>query len=188
MTNFVERVPFVFLFCALFLSACVNQTASFSVPEKVLFQNKVFEKMTHSELGDMQQMLYLASGTAQNPDDWQQGVLIFLDRNTQGRTIAERMALRQASFAAQDGTLANVTIQGEELQSQVIYPPTARFANVQLEVSRGRESLCGFSQMQFADKRSVLGEKTQELESYRPILANLMQQFEKLDWQILCRK
>lgn len=177
----------VFLPFVLFLSACMTQTASFSVPEKVFFQNKVFEKITHSELGEMQQMLYLPSGTAQDPDAWQQGVLIFLDRNSQGRTLAERMALRQSNFAAQDGTLANVKIQGEELQSQVIYPPTAHLTNVQLEVSRGREGICGFSQMQFADKRSVSSKKIPKLESYQPILADLMQQFEKLDWQILCR-
>lgn len=175
------------LLMAVFLGGCVSQTAQFSLPEKIDFQGKTFEKVTHNQIDEMQQLLYLPQGTDKNPDNWQQGVLIFLDKNSQGQTLQQRAALRQASFARQAGTLANVTLKGEELQSQVIYPPTERFADVQLEVSRGQNFACGFGQMQFADKRAVSAKKVQNLAHFQPLVVKLAAEFSRLAWQMACK-
>lgn len=176
----------VFVTCAI-LSGCVTQTGSFSVPEKLTFQNNVFEKTTHTQLDEMQQLLYLPSGTEKNPDNWQQGVLIFLDKNSQNRSLNERAELRRATFAKQPDTLAHIDLRGDELRSEVIYPPTERFQDVQLEVSRGRNLECGFGQMQFADKRSVSTKNVQNIQQYQPLVATLAQQFAQLAWQIGCK-
>lgn len=176
----------VFVTCAI-LSGCVTQTGSFSVPEKLTFQNNVFEKTTHTQLDEMQQLLYLPSGTEKNPDNWQQGVLIFLDKNSKNRSLNERAELRRATFAKQPDTLAYIDLLGDELRSEVIYPPTERFQDVQLEVSRGRNLECGFGQMQFADKRSVSTKNVQNIQQYQPLVATLAQQFAQLAWQIGCK-
>lgn len=176
-----------FLLTSVILSGCVTQTGSFSVPDTLTFQNKVFEKTTHTQLDEMQQLLYLPSGTDKNPDNWQQGVLIFLDKNSQNSTLAERAELRRSNFAKQPQTTAKVAVVHDELRSEVVYPPTERFQNVQLEVSRGRNLTCGFGQMQFADKRSVSGKNLQNLSQYQPLVVKLAQQFSQLAWQIGCK-
>lgn len=176
-----------FLLTSVILSGCVTQTGSFSVPDTLTFQNKVFEKTTHTQLDEMQQLLYLPSGTDKNPDNWQQGVLIFLDKNSQNRTLAERAELRRSNFAKQPQTEAKVEVVHDELRSEVIYPPTERFQDVQLEVSRGRNLECGFGQMQFADKRSVSTKNVQNIQQYQPLVATLAQQFAQLAWQIGCK-
>lgn len=176
-----------FLLTSVILSGCVTQTGSFSVPDTLTFQNKVFEKTTHTQLDEMQQLLYLPSGTDKNPDNWQQGVLIFLDKNSQNRTLAERAELRRSNFAKQPQTEAKVEVVHDELRSEVVYPPTERFQNVQLEVSRGRNLECGFGQMQFAYKRSVSSKNLQNLSQYQPLVATLAQQFAQLAWQIGCK-
>lgn len=179
-----KRIAYVFL--VLLLSGCVSQPSQFTSPEKIYFQSQIFERITHNELGDMQQMLYLPKNSEQNPENWQQGVLIFLDKNSQGRSLQERMELRKTSFLAQTDTLAKVEIIGVELQSQVIYPPTERFPDVQLEVTRGKEFRCGYGQMQFANKQSISSKNLQDLSQYQSLVAKMAQDFAELAWQIGC--
>lgn len=164
------------------LSACVRAPLQFHLPEKVAFDGVNYHKITHTQLGEMQQSLYLPKDRADqppNPDDWAQGLLFFVDsRHT---PLAERLALREKAFARQTGTQAKLAILNDELQSQVIYPPTERFQNQQLEVSRGRNSACGFSQMQLSHKRLVSEKNLQQP------LADLALAFAALAWQIECR-
>lgn len=83
------------------------------------------------------------------------GILFFLDKNSKNQTLEQRAAFRQASFAKKPELEAKVAIEQNELHSSVIYPPTERFNNVMLEVTRGRNLACGYGQIQFADKREV---------------------------------
>lgn len=170
------------------LTGCSVQYGQFAVPTEVRFADKVFEIASDNRLDEMRQILYLPQGSAKNPDNWQQGFLIFLDRNAQGRTLAERQTLRQQSFAKQPHTQANVRLVGNELRSQVLYPPTERFHNYQLEVTRGREFACGFGQMQFADKRSDFAKNQQQPTAYLRILEELAQSLAQLPWLMECRK
>lgn len=170
---------------ALLLSGCVSSPTQFAVPDKIRFQQTTFEPASHSQIDEMQQWLYLPSGTAKDPDNWQKGLLIFVDRNSAGKSLQERASRRKAHFTKQE-SLAQVEIVGQELQSQVIYPPTERFQNVQLEVSRGRDLACGFAQMQFADKRSVSAKNLQNLAAFQPLVVKLATEFSQLAWQIGC--
>lgn len=172
---------------SLLLTACVSKTPQFALPEKVNFDGQTFIKVTENQIGEMQQMLYLPQISEQNPNNWQKGILFFLDKNSQQKTLAERVTLRQKAFQKQADTLANVAIIGNELRSEVVYPPTERFNDVQLEVSRGRDLACGFGQMQFSDKRSVSVKKIQNLTPYQSTLRQLADDFNRLAWQIQCK-
>lgn len=171
----------------LFLASCTNQVTQFATPEKITFQNQTFERVTHTQLDEMQQMLYLPSQSDKNPEQWDKGLLIFLDKNSAGQTLEQRAKLRTQSFAKQSQTQAKVEIKNNELRSEVIYPPTERFNNVQLEVSRGKELNCGFGQMQFADKRMISNKKLQNLSQFQPLVTQLAIDFSQLAWQIECQ-
>ncbi|MDH2998478.1 ABC transporter ATPase [Pasteurellaceae bacterium LFhippo2] len=175
------------LIFSLFLTGCAVHQAQFSVPDKVSFKGTTFEKVTHNQIDQMQQMLYLPEQSVKNPDDWNQGILLFLDKNSDAQTLQQRVELRQQSFAKQPSTKADIKIIGDELRSEVIYPPTERFPNVMLEVSRGRDSQCGYGQIQFSDKRSVSAKKLQNLTAYQSALTELAAQFSQLAWQIECK-
>lgn len=178
---------FVALGGALLLSGCVNTVSQFSIPNSIAFKGMIFEKVTHSQIDEMQQLLYLPQGSKQDPNQWLQGLLIFLDKNTQSISLVERVARRKQSFAKQVDTIANIDIAGNELQSQIIYPPTARFQDVQLEVSRGKDFSCGYGQMQFSDKRVISGNKLPNLQDYQAELQQLAKAFSRLSWQMECR-
>lgn len=175
------------LFGVVLLAGCTTQSPQFSTPEKITFQNQAFERVTHTQLDDMQQMLYLPSEGSKDPENWDKGLLIFLDKNSREQTLEERAELRKEAFAQQAQTQAKVEIRNQELHSQVIYPPTERFKNVQLEVSRGKDFACGFGQIQLADKRSVSHKKLQNLSQFQPLVISLAQQLSQLAWQIECK-
>lgn len=182
-----QKNSIVFVLLSLFLSACSITQSQFKLPEQIDFQGKSYQKVTHNQIDEMQQLLYLPSQSEKNPENWQQGILLFLDKNAANKSLEERLTLRQNAFAKQSRTKANLVIEQNELRSQVIYPPTARFPDVLLEVSRGRNLTCGFGQMQFSDKRSVPAKNLQNLSSYQGSLRELAQQFAKLAWQISCQ-
>lgn len=182
-----QKNSIVFVLLSLFLSACSITQSQFKLPEQIDFQGKSYQKVTHNQIDEMQQLLYLPSQSEKNPENWQQGILLFLDKNAANKSLEERLTLRQNAFAKQSRTKANLVIEQNELRSQVIYPPTARFPDILLEVSRGRNLTCGFGQMQFSDKRSVPAKNLQNLSSYQGSLRELAQQFAKLAWQISCQ-
>lgn len=176
----------VFAFFSLFLTACQVGQKQFSLPESVNFQGKRYEKVTHNRIDEMQSLLYLPAQSTKDPENWQQGILLFVDKNSQGKTLAERVALRQKSFNEAEA-LHNVSVVQNELKSEVIYPPTARFNDVLLEVSRGKDSVCGYSQMQFSDKRSISAGVSPNLRSYVSDLSTLATEFNQLAWPIRCQ-
>lgn len=171
---------------AFLLSACVTQP-QFSLPKEVAFQGKNYQQVTQNQLDEMQQSLFLLQNSRQDPDNWQQGILLFTDKNSQQKTLNERVVLRKNTFAKQAETRAEVAVIGNELRSQVLYPPTARFRDYQLEVSRGRDSECGYSQMQFSVKYALSEAKSANIAAYWRDLTQLAAQFMQLPWQIECR-
>lgn len=173
-------------FLPLFLTGCVVTPPQFSIPEQVNFQGKIYQKVTQNQLDEMQQSLFLLKESSKDPNNWQQGILLFTDKNSQQKSLADRVELRQQTFAKQSDTKAKVAIVGDELQSQVLYPPTERFNDYQLEVTRGRNSQCGYSQMQFSDKRSVSAKNLQNPTAYIKDLQQMAWQFSQLAWQIEC--
>ncbi|WP_373768000.1 ABC transporter ATPase [Glaesserella sp.] len=175
------------IFLPLVLTGCVVTQPDFLIPEQINYQGKTYEKVTHNQLDEMQQSLFLPQDSNKNPEQWQQGILLFTDKNSQQKSLNDRVELRQNTFAKQPDTKAKVAVVGEELQSEVLYPPTARFNDYQLEVSRGRNSQCGYSQMQLADKRSVSAKNLQNLTAYLNELHQMALQFSQLAWQIECK-
>ena len=173
-----------FALFSLFLTACQFKTGGFDLPDAVTFQKQRFEKVTQNQIDEMQQLLYLPVEGAKNPENWQKGILIFVDK---GMSLADRASLRQNAFAQQVDTQAKVEVAQNELRSEVLYPPTERFNDVQLEVSRGRDLQCGYAQMQFSDKRSAFANKSQNLTAYQQALSELALEFSRLAWQVNCQ-
>lgn len=176
-----------FAILSLFLTACQLKTDGFNLPDAVTFQKQRFEKVTQNQIDEMQQLLYLPAEGTKNPENWQKGILIFVDKNSKRMSLADRASLRQNAFARQADTQAKVEVVQNELRSEVLYPPTERFNDVQLEVSRGRDLQCGYAQMQFSDKRSAFAKKSQNLTAYQQVLSELAIEFSRLAWQVNCQ-
>lgn len=179
----MRRLTFFALF-SLFLTACSNQFSTFRIPEKIAFLDETFEKANHSQLDEMQQLLYLPSRSDKNPDNWAMGILIFLDSDKELKSLEERLALRK-SYVQMPETQMQIAVVGNELHSEIIYPPTERFQNIQLEATRGRNLACGFGQMQFAYKLPK-PKKGISLSQYQPKLSEIAHRFAALPWQIHC--
>lgn len=172
---------------SLFLTACNITPKQFSLPDKVNFQGKAYVKVTDNRIDEMRQLLYLPAESSRDPEHWNKGILFFLDQNSQGKSLLQRVTLRQKAFATQSGTLSKVYIENQELRSQVMYPPTDRFNDVLLEVSRGRNLQCGYGQIQYSDKRPVLAKKLQNVTTYQTSLVQLAQQLAVMPWLITCK-
>lgn len=172
---------------SLFLTACSLTQKQFDLPEKVDFQGKSYVKVTDNRIDEMRQLLYLPSDGKKDPEHWNTGILFFLDQNSQGNTLQQRVELRQAAFAQQNNTQSKIRIENQELRSEVIYPPTERFNDVLLEVSRGRNLQCGYGQIQYSDKRSVLTKKERNSTAYQASLLQLAQQLAAMPWLVSCK-
>ncbi|MCK3657037.1 hypothetical protein A4G19_15350 [Pasteurellaceae bacterium Macca] len=174
-----------------FLTACSLNAPHFVQPQKVQLNGQSYEMVTDNRLDHLRQSLYLPSNSSRNPDDWQQGILLFSEEGKTVQSLAERVRFRQ-DFAKKKGTHSQIALvdnQGveQELRSEAIHPPTARFQNVQLEVTRGRNSACGYSQIQFAKKEPVR-KQTSDLTAFQSQLTELAQLLAALPWQMECQK
>lgn len=181
------RIAILVIF-TLFLPACTLTPHEFSLPKRVDFAGKTFVKVTDNRLDELQQLLYLPEQGEKNPENWEQGILFFLDRNLPQQTLKQRANFRQKHFAEQPQIQANVEIIGNELQSQIAYPPTERYPNVLLEVSQGRNLACGYGQIQYSTKQAVKNAKNlPNLTAYQPILFQLAQSLAQLPWLVTCK-
>lgn len=181
---------FTLVVFSVFVTACVNHTVDFSLPDIVQFDGKRYQKITDNRLDEMRQLLYLPSDSTKDPENWQQGILFFLDKNSARKSLEERLTLREKALERQSDLQKNLVIKDGELRSQIIYPPTDRFRNIQLELSRGRNLSCGFGQIQFSSKRFVaenLTKNSVDLTAYQPEMAQLTEKFILFPWLIECK-
>lgn len=173
---------------ALFFTACTTRLPELVFPNHLNFQGKTYQKVTDNRLDEMRQSLYLASDSEKNPEDWQQGFLLFSDQNSAGQTLEQRVAFRKETAVNLPETYVAYQVEQNELRSQAIYLPTERFKNVQLEVTRGRNLACGYGQMQFAQKKYKIAKSCENsTRCYQAELQNLMNKFNQLAWQMECR-
>lgn len=182
---------FILVIFSAFVTACVNRPVDFSLPDIVQFDGQRYQKITDNRLDEMRQLLYLPSDGAKDPENWQQGILFFLDKNTIHKSLEERLTLREKLFEKQSNLQKKLVIEDGELRSQIIYPPTDRFHNIQLELSRGRNLPCGFGQIQFSNKRSIttenLTKNSVDLTADQLEIAQLAEKFILFPWLIECK-
>lgn len=190
MANILFSKRMVFTFTLLILNACSSRVTQFSVPKKVEFQGENYVKVTDNQLDEMQHLLYLPENSRKNAEDWDKGILFFFDKNSKSQSLEQRLAFRQSSFAKQPTAESEFAILHNELQSKIIYPPTERFQNVMLEVTRGRNLSCGYGQIQISDKRAInpkIAKKSENLTAYTDEMVKLALAFNQMPWQIECR-
>lgn len=172
---------------SLLLTGCATQK-SFSFPERIDFQGKKYEKTRHNQIDKLEQLLYLPNKDDKNLENWQSAILIFLDRNIPIQPLQTRLMWRQQMYIKHPSIHIKLQIKQDELRSEILYPPNERQKNIQLEVTRGQNSNCGYGQVQFSDKRSDFGNNLQNmLASYQQELTKLAQQFAQLPWPIGCQ-
>lgn len=63
-----QKNSIVFVLLSLFLSACSITQSQFKLPEQIDFQGKSYQKVTHNQIDEMQQLLYLPSQSEKNPE------------------------------------------------------------------------------------------------------------------------
>lgn len=181
----------ILLAAVIGLVGCVSQIPQFSVPDKVIFQEQTYVKVTANQIDEMQHLLYLPENGERNPEQWDKGVLFFLDKNSANQTLAQRAAFRHSRLTQQTDVVVQLRIEQNELRSSVVYPPTERFNNVMLEVTRGRNSNCGYGQIQFSDKREILPQnvkKSRNLTAYTQEIVKLATALNQMAWQLQCKE
>ncbi len=70
------------VFVAFSLAGCATNVSQFAMPDVVRFGQDNFVKVTHSQIDEMQHLLYLPENSEKNPENWQKGILFFLDKNS----------------------------------------------------------------------------------------------------------
>lgn len=183
-------------FC-FFLTACVNTSSQkisskrdsqpFKLPQEIIFEGEHYVPVKHSQINEMQNIVYLLKLEKQNLKNWQKALFIFLDENTQNKTLQQRLNLREIIFKQQPKIIAKLQIINNELQGKIIYPPTQREQNVQLSISRGRNLECGFAEIQYAEKRLDFMKNLQKQIIQKEVKQNA-QKLSKLDWIISCKE
>ncbi|MDP8079862.1 hypothetical protein [Phocoenobacter skyensis] len=187
---------FIFANFCLYLTACVSygsqqpQKLSFNIPQSIKFDGKEYIKSNHSRLEGMEHIVYLSNNKKVNTENWQQAIFIFLDNSVAVRpaiSLKERLNIRKNIYKSQHKILADLIINNAELQSKIISPPTEREHNILLEVSRGRNSQCGFGEIQYAIKRLDFAKNLPNVTAYKAEVNEIATQFAQLKWQIKCQ-
>ncbi|MDP8163472.1 ABC transporter ATPase [Pasteurella skyensis] len=182
-------------FC-LYLTACVShnsqqpQKLSFNIPQSIKFDGQEYIKSNHSRLEGMEHIVYLPNNKKVNTENWQQAIFIFLDNSVAVRpaiSLKERLNIRKNIYKSQHKILADLAINNAELQSKIISPPTEREHNILLEVFRGRNSQCGFGEIQYAIKRLDFAKNLPNVTAYKAEVNDIATQFAQLKWQIKCQ-
>ncbi|MDP8170759.1 ABC transporter ATPase [Pasteurella skyensis] len=187
---------FIFANFCLYLTTCVSyssqqpQKLSFNIPQSIKFDGQEYIKSNHSRLEGMEHIVYLSHNKKVNTENWQQAIFIFLDNSVAVRpaiSLKERLNIRKNIYKSQHKILADLTINNAELQSKIISPPTEREHNILLEVFRGRNSQCGFGEIQYAIKRLDFAKNLPNVTAYKAEVNKIATQFAQLKWQIKCQ-
>ena len=159
---------------ALFLSGCSATLSRLDAPTQIKEQNKVYRLTASQDLGSMARFVYLESG--KNLENWQSALELLLDRNFENRTISERIALRKRVYRNTEVKYFKIspfkdkqTRRTDGLIGYVIYEPTAKNPNWQVDVVRGKNvPRCGFVQYQYS-QRSIPKKQTTQIAKQKVI-------------------
>lgn len=171
----------------LFLSACTFNTQDDYLPSTIDYDGQTFVQVTKNQIGKMQQFLYLPETDNKDPNNWQKGIIAFIDQSIPKKTLTERAQFRKAFFLKQKNILSRISVIKNELWSEIIYPPTDRSQNIQFEISQGKELECGYAQVQISEKLSASEIKWQQLVVYNNFLEKLRLNLKNLPWFIQCK-
>lgn len=139
----------VVILTALLLSACASQP-QLSVPEVINHDNKSFYLTSQQDLGDVGHYVYLKK--EDTLENWQSTVELLLDRSPK-RDFKERIALRENVYKKTGVEHFKLYEKDHTLYSYVIYAPSARNKNWQVDVTKGKNiPQCGFVQYQYSLK------------------------------------
>ncbi|MDY4281605.1 MAG: hypothetical protein SOX56_11195 [[Pasteurella] mairii] len=139
----------VVILTALLLSACSSQP-QLSAPKMINHGNKSFYLALQQDLGKVGHYMYLKK--EDTLENWQSAVELLLDRSPK-RDFKERIALRKKVYKKTGVEYFKLYEKNHTLYSYVIYAPSARNKNWQVDVAKGKNiPQCGFVQYQYSLK------------------------------------
>ena len=147
------------LLALLLLSGCVSQSnqpktitkLKLNVEETLNHQSFSYQLKNTQELGTLTRYVYVP--TKGNKRNLQQRVEILHDFDLPLMSIQQRISLRHKAYQSPNVLYFNLSERDQNLYAVVVYAPTEKQANWQLDIARGAESKqCGFVQYQHSSK------------------------------------
>ncbi|MFD1806861.1 hypothetical protein ACFSAV_10880 [Pasteurella oralis] len=174
----------------LLLSGCAA-VPQLSAPQQIVHNKHTYELVAQQDLGPMARFFYLEKG--ESLARWKSAVELLLDRNKAKITLDERVALRERVYQNTGVKNFKLQIQDDSLYAFVIYEPTVKNNDWQVDVAKGKTVQgCGFVQYQYSLKvprtkkiRNMSNEKVvRYLKKY--VVEKEMKRVKNRDWQWIC--
>ncbi|ABR73949.1 6-phosphofructokinase [Actinobacillus succinogenes] len=146
-------------FLTALLTGCVSSTTyktesesqptlQLQVPKTLKHNGKTYYLKKQVDLGPVARYLYFDKN--ESAKNWNSLIEVFFDKD-ESRTLADRIELREKSFAVSGIKHFNLTEKDPYLYSFVIHSPSEKFNNWQINVAKGKNVAdCGFVQYQYS--------------------------------------
>ncbi|NBI42808.1 hypothetical protein GVX76_04775 [[Haemophilus] felis] len=145
-----------FSFIALSISVLVACSTGLmpvisGVPKELHYQQRTYQLQAQQDLGTIARFVYLTENDQLN--NWQSALELLLDPNVLTQSLEQRLALRKRVYQNTGVRNANLYLENNSLWGVIIYPPTEKHQDWQIDVLQGRNvQNCGFMQYQFSRK------------------------------------
>ncbi|AAU36982.1 MULTISPECIES: hypothetical protein [Basfia] len=144
-----------------FLAGCVGSSTlpqknaeklpHIEVPKEIVHNGKTYYLRAQQDLGSVARYVYLEN--KENLKNWKSEIEILNDRNTEQRSIADRIALREKVYKNTGVEHFQLMEKDDSLYAFVIYAPSAQHDDWQVDVAKGENVMgCGFAQYQYSLK------------------------------------
>lgn len=165
MTKFTK---IAFFFTALLLTGCIS-TPKLAVPEAINHNNNTYYLVSQQDLGEIARYFYVPK--ADNQENWHSSIELLQDRNWSQRTLDDRITLRKGVYQNTGVKHFDLYRQKDQLFAFVIYEPTERNKDWQVDVALGKDiPFCGFIQYQYSLKvarnRKLMNMKKDKIVNY----------------------
>ncbi|MGC6247382.1 hypothetical protein ACNO7L_04270 [Bisgaard Taxon 45] len=185
-----KRVFILTVLIGLLLTGCATKPR-LVVPQQITHNQHTYTLATQQDLGNLARFFYLEPG--ERVEQWKSAVEVLFDRNPMQVSLEERIALRQRVYRNTGVKQFKLQQQQDTLYSFVIYEPTVKNNDWQVDVAKGKGIAgCGFVQYQYSLKipktkklRHMKNEKViRYLKKY--VVEKEMQRVKQVAWQWTC--
>ncbi|MGC7560510.1 hypothetical protein [Pasteurella sp. PK-2025] len=178
----------LFAFC---LTGCVSRP-QLAAPQQIVHNKHTYVLAAQQDLGQIARFFYLEE--QDNVEKWKSAVELLFDRNPMQNSLQDRISLRQRVYRNTGVKHFKLQEKADSLYAFVIYEPTVKNNDWQVDVARGKNVLnCGFVQYQYSFKvpktkkiRNMSNEKVARyLKKY--VAEKELKQLSQHDWQWGCQ-
>ncbi|MDY0501804.1 hypothetical protein NMU76_05680 [Pasteurella multocida] len=187
----MQKILFILtVLIGLLLSGCASKP-QLVAPQQITHNQHTYTLATQQDLGNLARFFYLEEG--ESVENWKSAVELLFDRNPMQVSLGDRIALRQRVYKNTGVKHFKLQQQQETLYSFVIYEPTVKNNDWQVDVAKGKGIAgCGFVQYQYSLKipkskklRHMKNEKViRYLKKY--VVEKEMKHIKQVAWQWMC--